>query len=145
MNAQPLAELLCEPAQCGAYYLAASDLEPLQGAAAALEFCCAHVSLHDCRDKADILKRFATALAFPEEFGANWDALADCLGDLSWLPAEGYVLSLEHSQGFREERRDDYDTLVSVLEEAADAWRERGLPFWAFIAVPDADFAAMPS
>jgi hypothetical protein len=31
-------------------------------------------------------------LAFPAWFGHNWDALADCLTDLSWLPAAGYVL-----------------------------------------------------
>src|SRR3712207_8419702 len=29
---------------------------------------------------------------FPDYFGPNWDAVYDCLTDLSWLPAAGYVL-----------------------------------------------------
>jgi RNAse (barnase) inhibitor barstar len=143
MSARPLADLLLQPGQAGAYYLTASDLEPLQDAAAELGMCCAHVSLADCRDKQELLQRFATVLEFPEGFGFNWDALADSLGDLSWLAAEGYVLGLQHSQQFRREHPEDYDTLVSVLEEAADGWRDQAVPFWAFITVPDDDFAAI--
>ncbi len=34
----------------------------------------------------------ARILAFPAWFGHNWDTLADCLSDLSWLRARGHVL-----------------------------------------------------
>ena len=60
-----------------------------------------------------------------------------------WLGADGYVLGLMHSQGFRQSHPADYDALVSVLEDVADGWRAQAVPFWAFITVPDADFAAM--
>jgi hypothetical protein len=43
-------------------------------------------------DPAELLEECATQLAFPIWFGNNWDALVDCLADLSWLPAAGYVL-----------------------------------------------------
>jgi len=36
--------------------------------------------------------RCAQVLAFPAWFGHNWDALADCLGDLGWWSARGHVL-----------------------------------------------------
>src|SRR5262245_53314468 len=39
-----------------------------------------------------LFDRCAAALAFPAWFGHNWDALADCLGDLSWLPGKGHVV-----------------------------------------------------
>lgn len=40
--------------------------------------------------KPGTLAAFAAALHFPSWYGHNLDALADCLGDLSWLP-EGPV------------------------------------------------------
>ena len=43
-------------------------------------------------DPAALLEECATQLAFPIWFGHNWDALVDCLVDLSWLPAAGHVL-----------------------------------------------------
>ncbi|WP_224386278.1 barstar family protein [Pseudonocardia sp. ICBG1293] len=38
-------------------------------------------------DRAAVLSAFGRALGFPGYYGHNLDALADCLGDLSWLPA----------------------------------------------------------
>src|SRR6476469_1114755 len=40
------------------------------------------------------LETIASALAFPEWFGGNWDALEDSLGDLSWRKGHGHVLVL---------------------------------------------------
>src|SRR6185436_4253371 len=42
--------------------------------------------------RAEILAAFAEAFEFPDWFGRNWDALEDCLGDLSWRKADGHVL-----------------------------------------------------
>src|SRR5262245_6192975 len=36
--------------------------------------------------KEALLRELAQRLRFPEYFGANWDALDECIGDLSWLP-----------------------------------------------------------
>jgi RNAse (barnase) inhibitor barstar len=44
------------------------------------------------RTKAEFMTAVAEALSFPAWFGANLDALADCLRDLSWLPAGEHVL-----------------------------------------------------
>jgi RNAse (barnase) inhibitor barstar len=35
--------------------------------------------------KQDLLGCIATKLKFPDYFGYNWDALDECLADLSWL------------------------------------------------------------
>ena len=42
---------------------------------------------------------FARALRFPDWVGRNWDALADALGDLSWLPAGPHVVVWAGSDG----------------------------------------------
>jgi len=89
------------------------------------------------------MARMASALQFPDYFGHNWDALDECLADLGWLDAEGFVLAIEHSRDLRTAGTGDYATLVSVLEDASDQWRGHGVPFWAFISLPEADFDAL--
>jgi RNAse (barnase) inhibitor barstar len=145
MNAQPLQALLVEPDQAGTFYLTASDLGPLQDAAQDVGFLCIPLDLSGCSDKAGLMRAFAAAFGFPDWFGHNWDALADCLGDLDWLPAEGYVLGLRNVQRLRAADPADYATLIAVLEGVCEDWRERGTPFWAFIALPDDQFDALPS
>ena len=41
--------------------------------------------------KTVLLATIATQLRFPDYFGGNWDALEECICDLSWLPT-GRVL-----------------------------------------------------
>jgi RNAse (barnase) inhibitor barstar len=36
--------------------------------------------------KQALLATLATKLSFPDYFGENWDALEECIADLSWLP-----------------------------------------------------------
>ncbi|MFI8517979.1 barstar family protein [Streptomyces sp. NPDC085481] len=40
------------------------------------------LDLYGAADKAAFMERCAAALALPDWFGRNWDALADCLTDL---------------------------------------------------------------
>ena len=51
----------------------------------------AQVGLAGVEDKEGLLGRLAQALGFPEWFGGNWDALEDCLCDLSWRRGDGHV------------------------------------------------------
>ena len=75
------------------------------------------------------LEKIAAALAFPEWFGGNWDALEDCLGDLSWRKGEGHVLVFT---GYPEK----HDVLVDVLRSSAQDWAARGRPFFAVFIDP---------
>lgn len=46
---------------------------------------------HD--DKRRLLTWYAEALRFPFHFGGNWDALSDCLSDLSWIAEKGILIA----------------------------------------------------
>lgn len=143
MSVPPLQSLLVEAREAGAFHLAASDLAELQSVARGLGLYTVTLDLAGCTGKDELLRRIARSFDFPAYFGHNWDALDECLGDLAWLDAPGFVLGIENPRELREADGDDYATLVSILEGTSDHWREHGLPFWAFIALPDADFEAL--
>ena len=42
--------------------------------------------------KQELLTRFAQGLSFPDYFGRNWDALIDCLSDLTWCSASELIV-----------------------------------------------------
>jgi hypothetical protein len=46
------------------------------------------------------------------------------------------VLLFERAEDFRSAHEADFDTLLEVLEETAQDWATRDLPFWAFLALP---------
>lgn len=128
-----LATLLGDLRRAGVRPLPIGSAERLRAAAEHNAYVARSVDLATCRSKADLLDRLAAALAFPEWFGHNWDALADCLGDLSWLPAPGYVLLLEHAAGLRAHDPDTLDNALEILREASEAWAAEQVPFWVFL------------
>ena len=136
MNALDLRALLADPLQAGAYFIDDRDTAAMAESGAALDFAVARANLAGCEDKPAVLSELARALGFPQWFGGNWDALADSLGDLSWCPAPGHMLLFVHADAWREANADDAQTLVSVLDDAAAAWRARRHPFWALWPVP---------
>ena len=143
MNATALHALLADPTRAGAYFVDAGDRAAISAAGSALGFPVLAIDLRDCCDKGEALRRFAATLRFPGWFGDNWDALADALGDLSWLPANGYLLLLDHAQGWREAVPDEFDTLLEVLDEAAGRWAAHDVAFWALLPLPTAVLAGM--
>ena len=94
---------------------------------------CARIDLEGCAGKDELLARIGAALEFPDWFGANWDALFDCLNDLQWLPAPGYVLVFENAGSLGETAPEDFDALCEILNESAVAWGRRGVPFRAIL------------
>jgi len=70
------------------------------------------------RDKDALLTAIGVALGFPDYFGGNWDALEECLTDLSWH--EGPLrLALRHPEALEADTR---ETLLDIFQEAARHW-----------------------
>ena len=87
------------------------------------------VDLHAARDKAGFLTACARDLGFPANFGANWDAFSDCINDLAWEAARGYVITIENVEPFVRHAPDEWATALEILRGAADAWRVRNRTF----------------
>jgi len=142
MSTTELHALLADPALAGAYFVDARDRAAISEAGNVLGFAVLAIELRDCCDADEAMRRFATTLQFPGWFGDNWDALADALADLSWLPAPGYLLLLDHAQGWREAAPDEFDLLLEIVDEAAGRWAACGVAFWAMLPLPTAVLAA---
>ncbi|RZZ87872.1 barstar family protein [Pseudoxanthomonas winnipegensis] len=132
-----------DASRAGVYFVGMQDLDVLAAYAFSARLVLRRIDLLGVRDKQTLLLRVAVALDFPLGTGRNWDGLLDGLRDLSWLPGAGYVLLLESAGELHARNEADFDTLVSVLDQAQLAWRERGLPFWAFLALRDKDMDAL--
>ncbi len=132
-----------DPTRAGVFYVAAGDLHTLGAAAHDAGLVPRQIDLMGCANKATLLLRIAVALDFPLTSGRNWDALSDGLRDLQWLGGQGYVLLFEGAGDMHELDEKSFDTLVSVLDEASTHWASRGVPFWAFMALRDRDFAKL--
>lgn len=126
---------LADSAFSGVYPIHADDRPGLLAAAQDSALLTLDIDLHDSTDKAGLLRQLASALKVPAGFGHNWDALVDCLRDLSWLPAHGYMLMLRSVQGLREAAEQDLETLVDILADSAEEWAGRDIPFFAFIVL----------
>ncbi|MGA9341823.1 MAG: barstar family protein [Rhodanobacteraceae bacterium] len=127
---------LGDPAAAGVFLIGdegAEGIDALDELARASNALVLRSSLRGCRDKADLLRRLADTFDLPDYFGHNWDALSDSLGDLEWLDASGYVLLLDHARELRDAARADFDTLLGILDEIADTWRERDIAFFSFV------------
>ena len=116
--------------QTGLYAVTASELASAWRAAEKLGYLCARIDLSQCDDRPALLEAVAESLAFPDWFGHNWDALADCLGDLSWLEAPGYLLVFEHARAFHAHSPATWNTAAEILAQASADWQAESKAFW---------------
>lgn len=87
------------------------------------------------------LAALGQTLNFPAHFGANFDALFDALCDRDLLPQSTLVLHLSRLDALGE---DGVDTLIAVLQAAADEWREQDRRLWALLDAPGLDLDPLP-
>jgi len=70
--------------------------------------------------KEQLMRVLEEVLQLPDYFGRNWDALEECLRDLSWLPPGR--ISLIHD-ALPELPPKDLRTYVDVLANAVSDWK----------------------
>ncbi|MEK8225026.1 barstar family protein [Oerskovia sp. M15] len=87
------------------------------------------------RSKSELLEEVARAFKFPDYFGHNWDAVADCLGDLEWLGEISSILVVVTDVSRMEECcARDLGVLLEIFKESAEIWRDIGVVFVVVIA-----------
>jgi RNAse (barnase) inhibitor barstar len=107
--------------------------EPLKSAAAHAHLRYCTVDLGKAKDRATLFAELDRALALPDHFGRNWDALADVLEDRDWLGKRGIAIVLAHAAAWKKVHPHEWATLEDLLGEAAEFWKERNVAFWVFV------------
>ena len=73
-------------------------------------------------DQAELLGALGRALDLPDYYGGNWDALEECLNDLSWRAGPLWLV-LHHAEAIP---ADQLATLTDIFAEAAAYWADEG-------------------
>ncbi|MEU9045422.1 MULTISPECIES: barstar family protein [unclassified Kitasatospora] len=69
-------------------------------------------------DEQRLFEQLSARLRLPVYFGWNRNALADCLRDMTWVPADHYLLVIERSALMLQECPEDRETFLRILDAA---------------------------
>lgn len=69
-----------------------------------------------------LFDELSAALQFPYYFGENWDALDECLSDLSWLQGRHYVIIVTEAEHVLKHAPDEFKTFARMLSHLGDDW-----------------------
>ena len=78
--------------------------------------------------KQTFLKQAAEAMEFPAYFGANWDAFDECITDLTWCPAQRYVILYDHADIFAQAEPTQYQIALDIFNSAKEYWEANNIP-----------------
>ncbi|MDD2742808.1 MAG: barstar family protein [Rhodocyclaceae bacterium] len=137
-------KLLKSTERAGLYFLPPLRRKAIEAAAQKHHFPVLNADIGAHKKIEATLRQLGNALHFPIWFGANFDALFDCLTDPDWYPAKGHVIILSGIDSLRTSDPDDFTTLIEVLQAAAEARREAGSPLWILLDTPARGIAPLP-
>jgi len=100
----------------------------VQAAAKRAKFAYFHIEGRNIARKEQLLNHVATALHFPGYFGDNWDALEECLTDMEWVDAPGYLIYYDHFDPLLAAHPDQFATFLEICRDAVRSWKEDGTP-----------------
>lgn len=136
--------LFGNPAASGVYRLPAHGWAALEMAAKSHCLLWLPVSLGKAESLDDALRILGETLAFPEWYGVNLDALHECLADLGWRPAPGYVLVLSRCCTLVEHDAAGFSRLLSVIADVAALWHAQDVGFWCLFDADLPGFQRLP-
>jgi RNAse (barnase) inhibitor barstar len=145
MNAIDLQELLQDGRGNGIYRAPAGAIAALRNAISAAGAQGLALDLTGVATKAQFLAACAKQLGLPAEFGHNWDALADCLGDLAWDPPAARVIFWSHGGELARHAPDCVATALEIFEDSVMWWAEHGRALWVVLDPASAGGHSLPA
>lgn len=125
-------------------YRAAEAPGGLDAAAASASLLYRKLDATPIRTKSQFLGLLGRSLSFPSWFGRNWDALEDCLTDLSWIEESGLVVQIEGFATYAKADPDGFAILLDIFKTSAEYWRSEGGSFWVIFTGQSASGLELP-
>ena len=88
-----------------------------------------HLNGKKINNKQTFLKKVAEAIEFPAYFGNNWDAFDECITDLTWCPAQRYVILYDHADIFAQSEPTQYQIALDIFNSAQEYWEDNNISF----------------
>jgi hypothetical protein len=130
--------------QAGVYYLSASRRCAIEKTAKSLHLKNWHLEITPGQVAGAVLVQIGKILHFPEWYGANFDALRDCLTDPECLPGIGHILTITGGDILQASDPEGFATLLEVLMAAADERCQAGTPLWILLDRPAPGIRSLP-
>jgi hypothetical protein len=143
MKRAELLKMLEDWRRAGIYRLPPCGRTVLLETAETAGLACFQVSFADADRIGRALGKLGQALGFPDWYGQNLDALKDCLTDLSWCQAPGYVLIISRSEILYADDPVGFQALNEVFAAAVAEWRSQACPMWVFYDLPADELATL--
>ncbi len=84
--------------------------------------------------KEQFLNHVSVVMHFPDHFGRNWDAFYDCLTDMEWSEAKGFLIYFDHTDAFATHHESELETVIELFQDAVDYWKEEGKPMLVLLS-----------
>lgn len=131
-NQVPDKGLLSSVAPNGVQALNSFRVQDLQEESVRLTHLFLHARFDGVSSKQQVLAQIAEAFHFPDYFGNNLDALADCLTDMTLDSQLGFVVVLEQLPKTPEFNGEVREILLEVFQDVAEFWADQNVPFRVF-------------
>lgn len=89
-------------------------------------------------DRDDLHARWSASFSFPTYYGANFDALLDCLRDLSWRTPAALCVVLGPLDSLTSVDPEATEELRSVMDSVSQWWAHTDQPFVVYELNADA-------
>ena len=136
--------LLKDAARAGLYHLPPDKLPDLPQRVAKAQQKFLLADLGDCKEPHEALRKLGDACQFPVWYGANFDALHDCLTDEDWQPRKGVVIQISGLDTLRAANPEAFSTLLDVLQSAASIRYTGKTPLWILLTSPAPGVSDLP-
>lgn len=87
-----------------------------------------HVDGARVQDKNTFIRTAGKAMRFPAYSAQNWDAFEESIRDLSWAPAEGYLVLFDEPDQFAAQNPEQWAVARDILDDTIRFWRQQGKP-----------------